>query len=212
MDNTQRDKIDEQLKQQAIAAQQHRPKTRERREALAKLFKAIEKSGMLCRPRRDEFLNVYEEIYTEARQDLMLRLCREIDRYNPEKEVMQWVNFLMNCCFADAIPKVIGRNNIKTFSLSDLDTLLDNLPDDRENEPPLAESLVEFIKEDPEGVLKNERLKEHPQVTFQILLLRIIADKTWKEISEEVGVKLPTIHSFYRRCLNKLKPKLRESL
>lgn len=209
MDNTQRDKIDKRLKELAVAAQQEPAKTPRRQQALTKLCHAITESGMLCRPRQGEFVNVYEEIYTEARQDLMLCICRDIDQYNPEKEVMQWINFLMrNRCFNEAIPKVIGKGGVKKFSLSDLD----NLPDENSDQATEYEELIEFVNDDPDGILKNEKMTQKPEITFQFLLSERMAGKTWEQISEEVAVKLPSLHAFYRRRLNKLKPKFREYL
>ncbi|MGC9526250.1 MAG: hypothetical protein ACP5D7_12005 [Limnospira sp.] len=209
MDNTQRDKIDKRLKELAVAAQQEPPNTPRRQQALTKLYHAITTSGMLCRPRQGDFVNVYEEIYTEARQELMLCICRDIDKYNPEKEVMQWVNFLMrNRCFNEAIPKLIGKGSIKTVSLSDLD----NLPDENCGQTTEYEELIEFVNDDPDGILKNEKMAQKPEITFQFLLSERISGKTWEKISQEVAVKLPALHAFYRRRLNKLKPKFREYL
>ncbi|MBD1842709.1 hypothetical protein H6F89_04655 [Cyanobacteria bacterium FACHB-63] len=58
-------------------------------------MRAIFQSKKLVRPYLGQYPGMSEEIYAEAQQRLFFYLCKEIDRYNPELEVMQWANFLM---------------------------------------------------------------------------------------------------------------------
>ena len=87
---------DEELMMLAIEAQRHPSKSKERRMALTKLVNKIQESGRLCRPYRNLPPERYEDIYQEAIQKLMIYICENINKYNPEKSpVMRWVNFYL---------------------------------------------------------------------------------------------------------------------
>jgi len=218
--------IDEQLERLAIAAQQHKPKTVQRQTALSKLYAAIEQFQIVGRPRLDDFSReTYEAIYTEAKQDLMLCIFREIDKYNPSRGTLrQWVNFLMNKrCINEAIPKILGPKGFTTLYYKDMDVVLNNLKrkdrffhilplggeDDSDRS---ASALREMIQTDPGDIFKSAVIKKHPQINFQMLLLKRGDQVSWQQISEEFGVKVPTLSCFYRRCLQKFTPRFREYL
>jgi len=218
--------IDEQLERLAMEAQQHKPKTLQRRTALSKLYAAIEQFQIVGRPRLDDFSReTYEAIYTEAKQDLMLCIFREIDNYNPSRgTVRQWVKFLMNKrCINEAIPKVLGPKGFKTLYYKDMDFILNNLKrlDRFFDKSPLGgeddsdrsvANLREMIAADPGDVFKSEVIKKYPHVNFQMLLLKRGDDVGWQEIAKEFGVKVPTLSCLFQRCLQKFTPRFREYL
>jgi hypothetical protein len=217
--------IDEQLERLAMEAQQHTPKTLQRRTALSKLYAAIEQFQIVGRPPSKDFSReTYEAIYTEAKQDLMLCIFREIDKYNPSRgTVRQWVNFLMNKrCINEAIPKILGPKGFTTLYYGD-DVVLNNLKrkDRFFNILPLGEeddsdrsasALREMIAADPGDILKSAAIKKYPHVNFQMLLLKRLDDVSWQQISEEFGVKVPTLSCFFQRCLQKFTARFREYL
>lgn len=198
--------LDEQLQQLAVKAQQYPAMTMERQQVLVQLVQVILKSGRLCRPYKGQFEGVYEEIYAEAKQELFLYICQKIEAYNPEKSpVMRWVNFLLEKrFFVEAISKVMDKKGIKR-TLEDLENLIDY-----EEEVSLADLLKECISNDPDGLFKAEHVENYPEANFQSVALRLLAGKRWKEISQELGVKIPTLNGFYRRCLKKFANYLRE--
>lgn len=207
MNKTVKDELDEQLKQLAISAQQHPQLTQGRQLALTQLVQAILKSGRLCRPQRDKFLYRYEEIYEEARQELLFYICQHIDKYNPERGgVMTWCNVLLEQrFFKEAIPKVLGKQSIQKMTLSDLDNLAP-----LEEPPVLTEIVKECIESDPDNLFKKDHIENYPAANFQALASRRILGKSWKEISAEFDIKIPTVSGFYYRCLNKFSSKLKE--
>lgn len=202
-----REELDEQLEQLALIAQQHPPLTPKRQLALGQLVGMILKSGRLCHPYRGQFLHRYEEIYEEARQDLLFYVCQNIDKYNPERGgVMAWCNVLLERrFFREAIPKVLDKQDIQKMTLSDLDNFA--LP---EESPSLTEVIQECIALDPDNLFKNSYIENNPQANFQALSQQRLAGKSWKDISENFGIKLPTISSFYYRCLNRFASYLKE--
>ncbi|MFB2970219.1 hypothetical protein ACE1CD_14690 [Aerosakkonema sp. BLCC-F183] len=206
MDNERDKELDERLKQLVIKAQQHPPMTPLRQQALVQLVQAILQSGRLCRPYRGQFEGVYEDIYNEARQDMLLYICQKIDDYDPEKSpVMRWVNFLFEKrFFREAIPKFMDKNIIRR-TLDDLENIIQP-----EEEVSTSEIVKQCIEEDREDVFKNEYIENNPPANFQYLAKKRLAGSTWQEISEELGIKVPTLSSFYQRCLKKFTAKLRE--
>jgi len=207
MDKVQNNELDEQLKLLAISAQQHPPLTQGRQLAVRKLVNGIVQSGRLCRPQRGQFSGSYEDIYDEAVQELLLYICQNIEKYDPERgSVMAWVNVLLERrFFKEAIPKIIGKPNLQKMTLSDLD----NLAPSEETES-LTEILKECIESDPDNLLKKEYLQNYPTANFQVLLQRRFSGKSWKEISAEFDINIKTLSSFYYRCVNKLSLRLRE--
>lgn len=205
------DEIDEKLERLAIAAQQHKHNILERRKVLTELVTQIEGFRIVGRPRPNDFTpEIYEEIYAEAKQDLMLCIFTKIDTYNPSKgKIRQWVNFLMNKrCFNEAIPKIVGRNNRSLYTEMQIkwEEYLKN--DSYE----AGTALREMIEEDPDDALKSEVMRRYPQINFQMLLLKRGDGMSWQQLSEEFGVKLPTLTSFYRRCLPQFMPRFKEYL
>lgn len=199
--------IDEQLEQLALIAQQHPQGTPKRQLVLGQLVGMILSSNRLCRPQRGNFTHRYQEIYEEARQDLMFYVCQNIDKYNPERgEVMAWCNVLLERrFFREAIPKVLDKPDIQKMSLSDLDNI--TLPEESAS---LTEVIQECIALDPENLFKNSYIENHPQANFQALTQQRLAGKSWKDISESYRIKLPTLSSFYYRCLNRFADYLKE--
>jgi DNA-directed RNA polymerase specialized sigma24 family protein len=196
----QMNNLDEQLRQLAISAQQSPALSHGRQIALRQLVNGILLSGRLCHPQRGLFSGRYEEIYDEAVQDLMLYVCRSIDKYESERaSVMAWVNVLLDRrFFREAVPKVLGQPSVQCVTLDNLNQLASA------NEPPaLTELLRECLETDPAGLFKRECLEGRSSVNFQTVALRRLAGMSWQEISAEFDVKVGTVSSFYSRCLAK---------
>jgi DNA-directed RNA polymerase specialized sigma24 family protein len=204
---TRRYELDSHLLQLAKTAQQYPPRSWERQIALTKLVNAIVDSGNLWRPSRSQFSGIYQDIYNEARQELFLYICQNIDKYEPERaNVMAWVNFLLERrFFKDAIRKFYEHPSVVKVT----NTYWENLPQ-AEEEKDLREILKEFIDLDPEDIFKNEHIEECPQANFQALVQRRIWGKSWKEIAAEFEIKISTVSSFYYRCINKFSSQLKE--
>jgi hypothetical protein len=191
---------DEHLQQLAISAQQHAPLTPERQQALTQLVNGILRSGRLCRPQRGQFLAVYDDIYDEACQNLMLYICQQIHKYDPQRgNVLAWCNVLLERrFFKEAIPKVLDHPSVGRATLVDLDQI-----PTPESSPTLTELIWTCIETDPTHQFKREHLKHHPSVNFQALARRRLAGQRWYEIANEFGVNLPTISSFYYQSIKK---------
>lgn len=207
MDRVRKEELDEQLKQLALIAQQHPPLAPKRQFALGQMLQAILTSGMLCRPQRGKFTYRYEEIYEEARQELLLYVCQNIDKYNPERgEVMTWCNVLLERrFFREAVPKVLGRPDIQKITESDLDRIVSP-----EKFPDFTEIIMEYITSDPKGLFKSSYIKDRPEANFQALSQQRLQGKSWQEIAKKYEITVSTISSFYYRCLNRFAAGLKE--
>jgi hypothetical protein len=211
--------VDERLKQLAIEAQRHPPKSKQRQRALAKLVSSIQQSGMLARPYKGFFRGFYEEIYAEAQQKLFCHICEKIDDYDPQKEVLQWANFLLKRRFfieasraiMPTVPKGVNQKQIRKFSIDDLDR---NNPAEINPDliPSLSQEVIQCLDDDPEGVFQSTHVVNNPAANFQFIAIKIVSGYTWKEISVELGIRVPTLSSFYQRCLTKFAPKFKEYL
>ncbi|TAH16846.1 MAG: hypothetical protein EAZ10_19965 [Oscillatoriales cyanobacterium] len=198
-----KDEIDDRLKQLAIAAQNHQPKTLGRQKAVTRLVMEIEKYKIINCPQNTKFsYAIYQEICAEAKQELMFRISREIHNYRPEKEVSQWVNFLIVKCFQETTPKVIGRKDLQTVYYGDMEPVFNQMEKQQVQHEScqVGADLIDMILEDPGNVFENEVSKKHPNVNFKVLLIkRVIEDASLQQISEELGVSVSTLSSFYHR-------------
>ena len=73
--------------------------------------------------------------------------------------------------------------------------------------PPILEELEIWAKTDSEGELCATYIKGRPDVNCQVLILkRLPPEVSWKELSAEFGLSIPTLSSFYQRqCLPRLR-------
>lgn len=211
--------IDVRLKQLALEAQQQPMRSPQRQRALAQLVSEIWRSQKLVRPYQGQFQHRYEEIYAEAQQRLFLHLCEQIDRYNPDNEVMQWANFLMKQRFfieasRDLLPTTPVRDDRQPVQRLSLEVLESQNPIERRSQATasLSEMLIQYIQEDPDGLFVQTCIENKPNAHFQYIALRFLEGYSWKDISAELDVKVVTLSSFYQRCLVKFAPTFRDYL
>lgn len=212
--------LNEHLRQLALAAQQYPAKSRERQRALAKLLSAIQRSKQLVRPQVGQFQGFYQDIYAEATQRLFAYICDRIDDYTPARgEVMQWANFLLSRRFfieasRDVMPTVYKGMNPKSAKYITIEDLDRNNPAEVNPHllPSISQEVEEVLEEDPEGLFQSTCIANRPDVSFQVLAIRHMAGFSWQDISLEFSIAIPTLSSFYQRCLVKFTPKFKEYL
>ena len=211
---------DQQLQELALQAQQYPAKSVQQRLALTKLIHTLKKSGQLTRPKSGSFSGMYEAIYEEALQRLFVHICSRIDTYNPTRgKVIQWANFLLSRRFfieasrdiLPTLPKGVNPKEVIRLSIDELDR---HNPSDLNPclIPSAGEELRRYIEEDPDGQLAAVHVENHPTVTFQWLVLKRLDGFSWKELSVELGIRIPTLSSFYQRTLKKFTSKFRDYL
>jgi DNA-directed RNA polymerase specialized sigma24 family protein len=189
---------EQQLQELALQAQQHPLGTTLRRITLSKLIDATYRSGKLCHPYKGQFSGVYEQIYQEALQDLFLYICKNLDKYDPERaSFMTWVNMLLSQrFFKEAIPKIIGKANEINVESSVLENLEDVAFDDSEDEDNYIftfKKIRRYIEIDPKGIFKQAHIKKYPKVNFQEIAVKRWSGISWKDISEELNIPVATL-------------------
>ncbi|NEP20231.1 MAG: sigma-70 family RNA polymerase sigma factor [Leptolyngbya sp. SIO4C1] len=211
--------LDEQLKELAVEAQRYPPQTPQRQRALTRLIGQLCQSRKLVRPYRGQFYGLYEDIYAEAQQRLFLYICEQIDRYDPEKEVLQWANFLMKKRFfieasrevMPTAPKGLDLRQVQRITLDSLDRQ-EPVEARSQSTLSLSEAVIQCIQEDRDGLFQRTHIQHKPAANFQYIALKFLDGYAWKEISAELKVKVVTLSSFYQRCLTKFAPILKEYL
>lgn len=212
--------LDAQLKQLAIAAQQYPKQSKQRQLALTRLLTALTQSRKLIRPRRDQFQGLYEEIYLDAVQRLFSYVAEKIDIYNPQRgEVLQWANFLLNQRFfieasRELLPTVykgMDPRQIMRLTLEDLDR---KNPSELNPHltPSLSQEVEQCLMEDPDGIFAGTYIVDRPDANFRFLALQRFAGYSWQELSTELRISIPTLSSFYQRCLTKFAAKFKDYL
>ncbi|MBO3461186.1 hypothetical protein G7B40_017165 [Aetokthonos hydrillicola Thurmond2011] len=152
-------------------------------------------------------------IYEESLQDVLLYICKNIDKYDPERgSVMGWVVFHLKNRKKRVIDWLNWKGNVTSIYKDGHDSeknILDFYCPLEVRIPLPSEEMIDFIKEDPERLLASTLFKNNPKASFQtILLKRYEEDKSWKEIVQELelGATHGPVSTFYRRCCEKFAP------
>lgn len=206
---------DRTLNQLAREAQQYPDRSYERRRVLNQLVQKILQSGALVHP-KNELLPpaVSEDLYREALNITLMEICRNIDKYDSQKDILAWMNFVLNKRFIDVCRIELDNRKYldKNWKPIDLDILEHRSTESVDSTSPL-DDLKELIEEDPNQIFTTKYVKGHPKANFQFLVLaRIWEDRKWKEISIELNVPTATLCEFFKKQLKELTPYFKEYL
>lgn len=217
-------KIDLQLRELALEAQQHPAQSRQRNRALTKLIEAIGRCHRLVRPYRESWPPlIYEDLYNEAYGKTLEYICQNIDNYYPEKPVMAWVNQILKFRFSDVVDR--HMNEKKRRELPSLDDLEDNLEKwlsekfQHSEEARMVRELHEewrelreLIEEDPDHLFRGVLLRGRPDITWQVIALAKLDGETLDSISQRFGVSISGIDSLFNRNLRRFRDYFRNRL
>lgn len=201
---------DVQLKQLALEAQRHPRQTAERQHALTQLVTAIKLSGRLARPHRTTFTpSFYELLYDEAVNRTLTYICCAIDNYDPDrgdKKFMNWVNFRLERVMIDCRHEFSDRETTELPNLNDLE----HIAQPEESDSPV-QLLRDYIEQDAEQVFQHTHIRDRPDANFRKIALDRFDDQSWEDISQCLGIKIPTLSSFFQRCCQKFAPNSRST-
>lgn len=221
----------DELDKLALEAQKHPANSKARKKALTKLVMAIQASGKLyCKDRYD----YPPEVYNEALQEVWLKVCEHIDRYDPSKgKVITWVNYMLHRRFQDAVNKYgnirrVRRHDqtgwVQTLSLDaplktpdsageSGETFLDSIPQET---PPFmpADKLRGYIENDPQGIFQHRHIRNHPEANYRTIALFYLENKSWAEIVAEFENQIPygTVTGFFWRACRHFAPQFKDYL
>lgn len=160
--------------------------------------------------------------YQDALQQTWLYFCRNVCEgltgqiYDPTYgSVVTWLNaylkrrlqdFYLNQHREQITTVPLRLHQSKSGENSEIIDPVDNLPATPQA-PPILENLEIWAKTDADGELCRTHIKGHPEVNCQVLILkRLPPEVSWRELSEEFKLSIPTLSSFYQRqCLPRLR-------
>lgn len=186
----------------------HAPGSRERQRKLTEMITILARS--LWRESSD--------YYEDALQDSYCFLCRRLcDLYDPSKaSVSTWINNHLKWRLHSLKMNNIAEERKRAYvPLTSEDGLnpVDNIPAPVAPEESLVDLIRAWAREDQSGELRSKHLKNKPQVTCQMLILRRLApdETTWSDLSKEFDVPLPSLNALYQRhCVPPLRKFVQE--
>jgi hypothetical protein len=154
--------------------------------------------------------------YQDALQQTWLHFCKNVcTAYDPNHEkhasIATWLNKYLKFRLKDGY---LGqRQELSTRAQPRLDEdgkpidPFDAIPGCDGYVEPLWEKVRAWAEEDATGELSRLHIEGQPRVTCQVLILRrLLSESSWKELSQEFGIAIPTLSSFYRRqCMPRLR-------
>jgi DNA-directed RNA polymerase specialized sigma24 family protein len=154
-----------------------------------------------------------EEIVNEAIGNTLMEASKNIDRYDPQYSVMQWVNGILQYRFKDLLRKY--RERYESISFDNPDAMVEaKIAQISEPTSDLLDcELSQFIKADPEGHLAQTHIRNHPDATLQNILLMRLDGLKWQEIAIRLNINShSTINTFFDRQLHKFNNYFRKYL
>ncbi|MBE9142831.1 sigma-70 family RNA polymerase sigma factor [Planktothrix mougeotii] len=201
--------------QQLIAQTcQFPPKTVERQRGLTQIYRVIQKSGKLWQ----ENTSYYADAWQKSWLFFCLNLCESVTGkcYNSElSSVITWLNNHLKWVLHNEKSKIEQQANrmisneilFENQFINILETL--KAPEDV---PPMLETVRKWAESDVTGELCNHHIRGRKDVTCQLLILRRLPPETnWKDLSQELGLPVSTLSSFYERNCTKYLRKFGEA-
>lgn len=210
MSEVQINQLDQQLATLIVETCQHPPGSLQRKSGLTKLIQTITQSGKLWSSR--------ESFYEDALQQTWIYLCRNLCEANTGKQydssksqVITWLNTylkyrLLSFQGERQKRKVRELSSSVTKNAETID-IVEQLPATPET-PPIWEETLNWVNKDPDGELSSIHIKNRPDITCQVLILRRLPPPTdWKTLEDELNCSYSTLASFYQR---QCRPRLRQ--
>ncbi|MDZ7958241.1 MAG: sigma-70 family RNA polymerase sigma factor [Aulosira sp. DedQUE10] len=204
--------LDEQLRYLVTQACENPPGSQERQKLLTQIIRLT--ASRLWRESTS--------YYQDALQQTWLYFCRNIceartgQAYDPNYgSVVTWLNaylkrrlqdFYLNHQREQAIKVPLKIRQSGSGDNSKILDPVDNLAATPEA-PPILDNVRIWAQADSQGELRSTYIKGRSDVNCQVLILkRLPPEVSWKELSEEFGLSIPTLSSFYQRqCLPRLR-------
>ncbi|MDZ8186754.1 MAG: sigma-70 family RNA polymerase sigma factor [Nostoc sp. ChiSLP02] len=203
--------LNEQLTYLIAQARRHSPGSPQRQKLLTQVIRLVQ--GKLWKENTP--------YYQDALQQTWLYFSRNVcdgltgQTYDPTQgTVITWLNAYLKRRLQDFS---LNQNRelattvsvrVRQSNSGDIETIdpMDNIPANPET-PPILENLEIWVETDPDTELRSTHIKGRPDVNCQVLILkRLPPEVSWKELSEDFGLPIPTLSSFYQRqCLPRLR-------
>jgi hypothetical protein len=205
--------LNRQLRELVATACSHPPGNAVRQKALTEIIRSVEPK-LWQEPKSS--LEPIED-YKDALQQTWLYCCRNIceattgEKYDPDRaSLITWLNNYLKFRLKDIRIKeteviVISVPLIKKGPDGETIDVIAQLPAPPAI-PPMLEDVKKWVETDADGTLISIHIKGHPNANCQLLILRRLPpDSSWEQLSQELGIAIPTLSAFYqRKCMPKL--------
>jgi hypothetical protein len=195
--------IEQQLRQLVIEACKHPPGSLDRQRNLTKIIRLITKK--LWQERTS--------YYPDALQQTWIYFCQNVcekgtgRQYDPDRgTIITWLNAYLKRRLQDFYTEAQKDINTRAVGYTDkMGEILDPL--DRvaasPDVPPILDEMRAWAEADANGELRHTHIQGRADVSCQFLILRRLPpETTWKVLSKEVDLPIPTLSAFYqRKCL-----------
>jgi DNA-directed RNA polymerase specialized sigma24 family protein len=195
-----------------LEACQHDPGSPQRQRLLTEIIRQVQRSGKVWRD-----YQIPLEQYHEALQSTWIWFCQNIEKYDPMRaNPITWFNCILKFRIKDIRRKQVQyemhfQPNCCCHGSSDkmLD-LIDRLPaPELDQSEEMLTDLCTWLDEDRSNLVQKT-VRNYPEINVYVLITRRLPTEhqvSWQVLSQEFGVSVSTLSSFYQRqCV----PVLRE--
>lgn len=150
----------------------------------------------------------YTPHYADALQQTWVYFAKNVcTTYDPTRaSIVTWLNTYLRYRHQDLVNETVNKQHkevsidIEWEGKDGTSAKVFEIPTRDYGSLSLLDELIEWVQADVDGELQRTHLKGRPDVNCRsLILLRLPPETPWKEISDRVGVSIPTLSSFYRR-------------
>jgi hypothetical protein len=156
-------------------------------------------------------------IYEDALQQTWLYFCRNIceatttERYNSDRaSLLTWLNYYLKRRLQDLREDAAkqAKQHVPPIRVVDgaIIDIIEQQPAPADI-PPILAAVRRWVEIDRDGTLVSTHIKGYPHINCQLLILRRLPPETsWEKLSQELGIPISSLSTFYqRKCLPKLR-------
>jgi DNA-directed RNA polymerase specialized sigma24 family protein len=148
--------------------------------------------------------------YSDALHQVWLYVYQRPEKYDPKAAgVVTWLNMMLRYRIKD-LHRQWTKQSATQVSLVDQDGREADLVDPKSmvdcDLPNLIEAIRAWAEVDEDGALRQERVRNHPEVTSQrIILERLILETPWHMLAEQLNAPMGTVTAhYYKKCIPRL--------
>jgi DNA-directed RNA polymerase specialized sigma24 family protein len=184
----------------------------QRQQRLTYIIRQMQRSGKIW---RDYQISVDQ--YNEAVQQTWIYFCQNLDSYDPTRaNPLTWFNCVLKFRIKDLRRKTIEEERriqphfVNAMTDDSAIDLIDRLPAPDVNQAEqMMNDLLTWLHQERSN-LEQKSIRNHAAINVYTLITRRLPTEhqvSWQMLSQEFGVSVPTLSSFYQRqCI----PLLRE--
>lgn len=184
----------------------------QRQRQLTYIIRQMQRSGKIWRD-----YQVSVDQYNEALQQTWMYFCQNLDTYDPTRaNPLTWFNCILKFRIKDIRRKTIEEERRIQMNFVNVATedsaidLIDRLPAPEVNQAEqMLNDLLMWLHQERSN-LEQKSIRNHAAINVYTLIARRLPTEhqvSWQMLSQEFGVSVPTLSSFYQRqCV----PLLRE--